>query len=130
MIDRFDMILEIPRENIDTIMSSQKTESSSDILEKIKVAIDRQMSRYKNENFFLNSYLDSKTIPKYIILDEKTENFFKQVVKSMDLSARVIHRLLKLSRSVADYENSENIVSSHIAQALQYRSKHFLLNNE
>ena len=130
MIDRFDMILEIPRENIDTIMSSQKTESSSDILEKIKVAIDRQMSRYKNENFFLNSYLDSKTIPKYIILDESTENFFKQIVKSMDLSARVIHRLLKLSRSVADYENSENIKPEHIAQALQYRSKHFLLNND
>lgn len=130
MLDRFDMILEIPRENVDTILSSQKSQSSADILENIKVWLDRQVSRYKDENFFLNSYLDSKTIQKYIILDEETEIFFKQIIKSMNLSPRVIHRLLKLSRSVADYENSENIVSSHIAQALQYRSKHFLLNNE
>ena len=72
MLDRFDMILEIPRENVDTILSSQKSQSSADILENIKVWLDRQVSRYKDENFFLNSYLDSKTIQKYIILDEET----------------------------------------------------------
>ena len=65
----------------------------------------------------------SKDIKKYIILSKECEDFLKNAVRSLFLSPRVIHRTIKLARTIADIEWLENIEVNHIAEAIQYRSK-------
>jgi magnesium chelatase family protein len=64
-----------------------------------------------------------KEVKKYCALEPDAERLIGQAVDSMKLSARVYHRLLKLARTIADLEGSEQIKSSHVAEALQYRPK-------
>ena len=62
-------------------------------------------------------------IKKYCQLDEIAEKMMKNAVSGMGLSTRTYHRLLKISRTIADLENSENIKSNHLGEALQYRPR-------
>ena len=62
-----------------------------------------------------------KEISKVCILDDESENMLKKAISTMNLSARAYYRVLKLSRTIADLENCENILKKHIAEALSYR---------
>jgi magnesium chelatase family protein len=125
LLDRFDMILEVPREKIDKILEKSKSESSSSIREKVKVAWEIQQKRFENEPISTNSEMTARHIEKYIILTPEAESFLKMAVKTLWLSPRVIHRILKVSRTIADFEKSVKVEQNHIAEALQYRSKSY-----
>ncbi|MFZ5341454.1 MAG: hypothetical protein ACOZBL_02640 [Patescibacteria group bacterium] len=64
---------------------------------------------------------------KYVILDVKAEELFKNAIKILNLSPRLIHRILKLSRTIADLDESKIVLSNHISEALQYRSKNMFV---
>ncbi len=127
LLDRFDIILEVYREKIDKLLEKEQPISSKQIREKVKTARNIQQKRFQNENINLNSEMTAKHIHKYIQLDSESESFLKNAVKSLWLSPRVIHRTLKLARTIADFNENENIETSHIAEALQYRSKNMLI---
>lgn len=129
ILDRFDMILEIPRENIDKILDKWKEESSEQIRERINRAWYMQQKRYKDLNININSQLTSKEIDSYLKLDNESESFLKKSIKALNLSPRVIHRIMKLSRSIADIDWSNDIKTNHIAESLQYRSKSMFVEN-
>lgn len=123
LLDRFDMILEIPREDVDTILNKKTTESSWAIREKIQESRAMQQKRYHDTPYVTNAQLWAKAISQFIPLDKESEDFLKTAVKSLHLSPRVIHRTIKLARTIADVEWVEDIQTSHIAEALQYRAK-------
>ena len=123
LLDRFDIILEVPRQKLDKILSKSKEESSEQIRKKVIKAWEIQNKRFENENINFNSQMDSKLIQKYCPLSDEIQSLLKLSAENLSLSARAIHRIIKLARTLADLDNVENIWQNHILEALQYRSK-------
>ncbi len=117
------MILEIPRENIDKILDHTQGESSATIRDKVMKARYRQQERFAGTGIVANAHMQSKHIDQYIHLDEASKDFLTKAVKSLGLSPRVVHRTLKLARTIADMDDNDAITMNHIAESLQYRNK-------
>ena len=127
LLDRIDMILEIPREKIENILDIWPGESSETLRVKVMNARRRQQERFVNTDLVANAHMSSKHIDHYIILDKKSKDFVKQAANSLHLSPRVIHRTLKLALTIADMENNNQVEIKHIAEALQYRNKNMFI---
>ena len=123
LLDRIDIQLEILRLNDDELLNNNQTaETSETIRKRVIEARKIQEERYKNDNILTNSELTPKLIKKYCKIDDASKQFLKNAINKFNLSARAYDRILKISRTIADLEKSENITVSHIAAALQLRS--------
>ena len=123
MLDRIDIQIEVPRLSEAELLNKDfKSESSQSIRARVVSARKLQSARYKGLSIFTNSELTPDLIKRFCTLDEKSETLLKTAIARFNLSGRAYDRIVKLARTIADLENSENIESSHIAQALQYRS--------
>lgn len=125
LLDRVDMYIEVPKVPTEDFKASQVVlaESSSDVQKRVQVARDIQSERFKNFWISSNSEMSSKDIKLQCVLDSESEWILQNAVKSMNLSARSYYRILKLSRTIADLEMSEHILSSHILESLSYRKR-------
>ena len=123
MLDRIDIQIEVPRLSPDELLNKNfKSESSEEIRKRVIRARKRQSERYKNYPILTNSQLTPELIKIFCKLDENSEKLLKSAALKFNLSGRSYDRILKLARTIADIENSDNIESMHIAQALQYRN--------
>lgn len=123
LLDRIDIQIKVQRLSDEELLSTtQGTESSAEIRARVLNARKIQLERYKNDGILTNSELNSKLLKKYCKLDDSSKQFLKNAINQFNLSARAYDRLLKISRTIADLDSSENITMSHIAQALQLRS--------
>ncbi len=129
LMDRIDMILEIPRENIDKLLDNIKWESSQSIRDKIIKAWHIQKQRFAGTNIVSNSDMGSNDIDKYIPLSDEIKEFLTNASEKLVLSPRVVHRIIKLARTIADMEWVENLEIKHLAEAMQYRSKSMFVDN-
>jgi magnesium chelatase family protein len=125
LLDRFDMILEVSRQNISR--NDKKVDRGNLIHESICGARDRQKYRFRNSHILFNSDLSAKDIRNYISLSTTWEDILTTAQKKMHLSHRWVHRTLKVARSIADFDDIEEISTAHILEALQYRSKNTFL---
>lgn len=122
LMDRIDLQVEVPRLTAEELINTkQESESSLDIRKRVVKARKIQYERYKDEKILTNSDLTSKLISKYCKIDKASEEILKMAAIKYRLSGRKYDRILKLARTIADLDNSENITSMHITQALQYR---------
>lgn len=122
LLDRIDLQVEVPRLTADELLNTQpSSETSADIRKRVIMARKIQAKRYENEGILTNSELTSRLIKKYCKLDDKCTEILKTASIKYQLSGRRYDRILKLARTIADLENSENIQQIHIMQALQYR---------
>lgn len=122
LMDRIDLQVEVPRLTAEELINTKQTgESSADIRKRVINARKIQYERYKNEKILTNSDLTSKLIQKYCQIDKASEQILRMAAVKYQLSGRKYDRILKLARTIADLDNSENITSMHITQALQYR---------
>ena len=123
LLDRIDIVINVPRLTTDELINTKtEAEPSAKIRERVIKARKIQAKRYENEGIFTNSELNSKQIKKFCKVDEKTSEFLKVAAQKYQLSGRKFDRILKLSRTIADLNECENITLEHITQALQYRS--------
>jgi len=122
LIDRIDICLEVKPVDYNQLSLKHKSESSDDIRKKVVAAQAIQCKRYKNENILFNSQLSSSQIEKYCSLGDKELEILKMAFDKLNLSARAYHRILKVARTIADLDSSENIKTEHLAEAIQYRS--------
>lgn len=127
LMDRIDMILEIPRQNIDKILSKTKIESSESLRKKVITARKIQQERFADTHIFSNAHMTAKHIDQYITLTSEVKDLLSTAATKLTLSARLIHRIIKLARTIADMEWKEYIWTNHIAEALQYRSKNMFV---
>lgn len=124
MIDRIDIMIEVPKVKVEDFSSKKdysKIEDSKAISLRVEKARNIQLERFKDLKITSNSQMSSKDVEKFCILNEESEKILKQAVNTMNLSARAYYRVLKLARTIADLEAKENIEISHIAEALSYR---------
>lgn len=122
LLDRIDIHIEVTPVKYNKLDSCTPSESSQDIKIRVNNARKIQADRYKNYNIFSNSELTPKLINKYCKLDAGSKALMENAFSKLHLSARAYTRILKLSRTIADLELSENIMPNHIAEAIQYRS--------
>ena len=122
LLDRIDLQIEVARLSEDELINiKEDTESSCEIRKRVVAARKIQIERYKNDGILTNSELSAKLVKKYCKIDSESEKMLKFAISKFNLSARAYERILKISRTIADIENRENIDSSHIAKALQFR---------
>ncbi len=121
LLDRIDIYAETPDVTYNDLNVKTRSESSSEIKKRVSAARAIQLERYKNDGIFFNSALSSSQTEKYCVLENDAAEIIKAAFDSLGLSARAYHKILKVSRTIADLDNSKKIRAEHIAEALQYR---------
>jgi len=122
LLDRIDICIEVSAVKYQKLNNDNKIESSSVIKKRVDKARRIQQERYKKYSILSNSELTPKMIEKFCKLDEKGKKILEDAFNKLKLSARAYGRILKVARTIADLEESENIQVKHIAEAIQYRS--------
>ena len=123
LLDRIDIHIEVTPVPFEKLSEERRGESSVDIRRRVTAAREIQTQRFKeNPNVHYNAQMSVKQIREFCDLDEASKQLLKTAMERLNLSARAYDRILKVSRSIADLEQSENITASHISEAIQYRS--------
>jgi len=118
-----DIHLEVPRVKYEKLTENMAGEKSEFIRKRVLDARKRQESRFHDSKTITNSEMNLKQIKKYCSLDNDCKELLLGASKQLGLSARSYHRILKLSRTIADLANSDNIKIEHIGESLQYRPR-------
>ena len=125
ILDRIDIHIDVPAVKVNKLTAPLPTasEGSAAIRERVQKARDIQTCRFAGKKITANSEMASHDIRLYCTLDDKTTAIMKLAVDRMHLSARSYYRIIKLARTIADLDNSENIQEHHVTEALQYRPR-------
>jgi len=123
LMDRIDLHVEVVPVAYKDLSAKQRGESSTAVRERVIKARKIQEERYAEfPNIHANAQMTSQLIQKYCDLDEPCRNILKNAMNRLGLSARAYDRILKVSRTIADLDGSENIQTGHLAEAINYRS--------
>ena len=123
LLDRIDLQIEISPLSFEEMSLNTVNEPSSAIRQRVVRARAIQEERYKDHPLIhCNAQMTSALLRKYCELDDKALIVLKNAMSKLDLSARAYDRILKVSRSIADYEGEDKITSTHIAEAIAYRN--------
>ncbi len=123
LLDRIDIHVEVNPVPFDKLSDERRGEPSKRIRQRVIEARKIQTERFKNKNkIHYNAQMNSKEIRKFCKLDDTSLSLLKNAMEKLNLSARAYDRILKVARTIADLENEKEIQSSHIAEAIQYRS--------
>ncbi|WP_339887066.1 YifB family Mg chelatase-like AAA ATPase [uncultured Flavobacterium sp.] len=123
LLDRIDIHIEVTPVPFEKLTETRKAESSVEIRKRVTKAREIQSLRYESfENLHYNAQMSSKQVRQYCELSEASLQMLKTAMERLNLSARAYDRILKVARTIADLEQSENVNSNHIGEAIQYRS--------
>jgi magnesium chelatase family protein len=123
LLDRIDIHIEVTPVPFEKLTEKRNGESSVEIRKRVTAAREIQSQRFENfDNIHYNAQMSSKQIRTYCALDDVSLQLLKTAMERLNLSARAFDRILKVARTIADLEASENVVAAHIAEAIQYRS--------
>jgi len=121
LMDRFDLFCWVANVKYEQLISENEENNVENIKDIIKKTRQLQKERFQNQNIATNSEMNVEQIKKYCPLDSSSQNLLKQYVDSGKLSARGFHRILKVSRTIADLAGNEQITYHNVAEALSYR---------
>ena len=123
LLDRIDMHIEITPVPFDKISDSRPAERSADIRQRVVKAREIQMQRFRGmHGIYCNAQMSGKMLHKFASPDSTGLKLLKTAMERLALSARAYDRILKVSRTVADLEGSEQIKPAHLAEAINYRN--------
>lgn len=123
LLDRIDIHIEVPAVKYKELATEAPAEKSDVIRNRVLRAREIQIVRFSDsKHIFNNGDMGSKEVRKYCKLDNSGEELLKMAMTKLGLSARAYDRILKVSRTIADLEGSENIQPQHVSEAIQYRS--------
>lgn len=123
LLDRIDLQIEIVPVPFEKISETAPGEPSAAIRERVIAARKIQEERFKEEDgIYCNAQMTPKLIAKYATIDETSLAMLKNAMTRLNLSARAYDRILKVARTIADLDRSENIQPQHIAEAIGYRN--------
>jgi magnesium chelatase family protein len=123
LMDRIDLHIEVPALKYEKLASEKVSEESSAVRKRVQSARAVQQQRFLNQNNSVNSEMNIQQIKEHCQIDSASQQILKNAVNTLHLSARGYHRVLKLARTIADLAGQPQILTSHLAEALQYRAK-------
>ncbi len=119
LMDRIDLFINVPQLKYEKLAAPDEENCSVKIRKKVEEA--RKIQKERLGRNITNSEMEIPQIKKYCQIDSRSESLLRNYVDSGKLSARGYHRVLKVARTIADLENSENILFNHLSEALMYR---------
>jgi magnesium chelatase family protein len=123
LLDRIDIHIEVPAVRFKELASESSGENSSEIRDRVEKARAIQLERFKNtKHLFCNARMEAKEIRQFCKIDSKGHELLKMAITKLGLSARAYDRILKVSRTIADLEGSEEIRPEFVSEAIQYRT--------
>ncbi len=122
LLDRIDIHIEVPSVEYRDLKGPPSSETSKEIRKRVEKARGIQNKRFKGSKIYCNAQMKGRLIKKYCRLNEGSQNLLEAAMDRLGLSARAYTRILKISRTIADLEESPEIETHHIAEAIQYRS--------
>ncbi len=123
LLDRMDLHIEVPVVPFNQLSQMQQGESSAVIRTRVIAARKRQEERYKDfKGIHCNAQMTERMIHQFAEPDEQSLNMLRMAMEKLHLSARAYNRILKVARTIADIEGTEQIQLQHIAEAIGYRS--------
>lgn len=126
ILDRIDLHINVPAVDTEKIIGENaKGESSESIRGKVMTCRDRQRKRLEKYGIFCNSQMKNKQVKEFCRLDVEGVHLLRMAMEKFVLSARSYFRVLKVARTIADFEGSEDILEVHLGEAIQYRERTF-----
>ena len=122
MLDRIDIVVEVPAVHFEDLRARAEAESSAEVKRRVDAARTRQHLRFGEGSSMCNARMGPDEMRRHCHLDDTCAELMKQAFEAMGLTARSYDRILKVARTVADLEGCENIEPQHIAEAIQYRA--------
>jgi magnesium chelatase family protein len=122
LLDRIDIHIDMPAVRYQELRQDSGGEGSDAIRERVVRARQHQLDRFQGEKIYCNAQMSSRQIRKYCNISADCERLLESAMTRLGLSARAHDRILKVSRTIADLEGVESIASTHISEAIQYRS--------
>ncbi|MBT5327220.1 MAG: ATP-binding protein, partial [Gemmatimonadetes bacterium] len=121
LLDRIDMHIEVPALAYNDLANKDGGENSAQIAQRVHATRQRQLDRFQGEPF-CNAHMASRHLRNHCLLDAPGQSLLEKAMDRLGLSARAYDRILKVARTIADLAESADIRSSHLAEAIQYRS--------
>ena len=121
LLDRIDLHITVPRVPFDKLKIPTEGEPSRVIRARVDEARKHQADRFKGRGIWANAQMSEKDIREFCQVPDEAQALLKRAVDSLGLSARAYNRVFKISRTIADLDNSPNITTAHVAEAIQYR---------
>ncbi|EAP86140.1 YifB family Mg chelatase-like AAA ATPase [Croceibacter atlanticus] len=123
LLDRIDIHIEVTPVPFEKLTDARKAESSVEIRKRVTKAREVQTERFKDlDTIHYNAQMGVRQIREYCKLDEASMQLLKSAMERLNLSARAYDRILKVARTIADLEASDEVTGTHISEAIQYRS--------
>jgi magnesium chelatase family protein len=123
LLDRIDIHIEVPRVDYEKLSDERLGEPSDHVQDRVEAARERQRERFAESELSCNADMRPAEVRRYCNLDETGRSLMRTAMSQLHLSARAYHRVLKLSRTIADLAGEAQVAPTHLAEALQYRPK-------
>ncbi len=123
LLDRIDIHIQVPRVEYEKLSDARLEEPSNIVAARVEAARNLQRQRYEGTTLACNADMHPAQVRQFCALDEACRQLMRAAMNQLDLSARAYHRVLKLARTIADLNDSEQIGTIHLAEALQYRPR-------
>jgi magnesium chelatase family protein len=122
-MDRIDIHIEVPAVPYKELSNKYSGEKSEEIRKRVVTAREIQLGRFRHDRkVYANGQMKTRHIKKYCILRDDAQSLLDTAMQKLGLSARAYTRILKLSRTIADLEASEEIGACHVSESIQYRT--------
>ena len=122
LMDRIDLHIEVDNVTYGDLSSKEAGESSSEIKRRVDNARNIQLKRFEGTGVYSNSRMNNAMVSEFCKLTPECAQILKLAFERLGMSARAYNRILKVARTIADLEDEENILPSHITEAVGYRS--------
>jgi len=126
LLDRIDIFVDVPRVEYEKLVDERPSETSEAARARVEEARATQERRFRGIGVACNAEMTPREVKEFCSLEGQVADLLRAAMKQFHLSGRAFHRVLKLSRSIADLENSDAITSAHVAEALQYRHREII----
>ena len=126
LLDRIDVFAEVPPVEYEKLVDEEPVEDSSQVRLRVERARQIQEERFRDSGFLCNAEMGPSEVWKACPLDDSARGLLQAATQRLSLSARAFHRILKVSRTIADLDGAKDISVAHLAETLQYRSRSFV----